>query len=769
VADGGLTTGFARVLGALRRRPAAACVALSALTLGLAWRRFLDGRHSPFATDIEHYHDPVTRELARAWSEGRVPLWTDRVYCGFPFFADPQTAAWYPGTLLVVGLGPHAGYILFLLLHSLLAALGTLGLVRSHGGAWPAAWASGLVVALSGYFAHETQHPGLFAILTWIPTWLWATHGVFLRPTPGRAAAAALPVAMMVFAGTLQVLFGAAIVYAFYVAGLALDALRDRGRRDALRALAVAVGAQLLGLSLAAVVLLPTFAHFPHTARALGMTYEFGSMGSVHPVQLLGTFVNSAAATLGRGALLDFEGASFYLGALALPLALVGLLTARRALPLALALAAAVIALLALGRHGPLYPLLKEWLPGAVGSLRGVGRALGPGTVCIAVLAGLGLQRLGEPGAWVRWLLVVLLAAGLACYAFVFWVAPESIRGATLSSALVLAAALALWALSWRHPRVLQRGLAALVAVDLIAFGALDGVLDATPAPPDPEHLAGNLPALGEIARGSFGDAGERVLLHGFGPRNLPFLDGLDGVGGYNPLLLLRYLDFVSLANGAGLYPRTPLDRFVHFKQPGRVGSPLVDAASIRYVISTWPLEEDGLRFIKQFPGSPMRPKSARLYENEHALPRAYLAYRTLRATGPEELAGLLGPGFDGRRSSVVEGDAPRLDGPAEITPVVAVRERPELLRFDIAPEHPAVLVVSDTWYPGWRASVDGVASPVHRVNALFRGVAVPAGARRVEMRFDPWTFRAGAALSIAAAVVILVLAAVAFRDERRD
>jgi uncharacterized membrane protein YfhO len=64
---------------------------------------------------------------------------------------------------------------------------------------------------------------------------------------------------------------------------------------------------------------------------------------------------------------------------------------------------------------------------------------------------------------------------------------------------------------------------------------------------------------------------------------------------------------------------------------------------------------------------------------------------------------------------------------------------------------------------------VDGVASPVHRVNALFRGVAVPAGARRVEMRFDPWTFRAGAALSIAAALVTLVLAAVAFRAERRD
>ncbi len=386
-----MTTGLGWALTGLRRRPEVACVGLSILALCLAWRRFLEGRHSPFAQDIHHYHHPVTRELVRAWSEGRVPLWTDRVYCGFPYFADPQTAAWYPGTLVVVALGPHRGYIAFLLLHSLLAALGTLGLLRSLGSAWSAASAAGLVVALSGFYAYETLHPGLFAILAWIPTWLWTTHAVFVRPTPGRVAVAALPLAMMVFAGTLQVLFGAAIVFAFYVAGLAVDTMRDRGGRDALRSLSRAVGAQLLGLSLAAVVLLPTFAHFPHTARALGMTYAFGSMGSVHPLQLLGVFVNSVATHLGPGVVFDFGAASFYVGALTLPLAVLGLLGTRRALPIALALAAALTALLAMGRHGELYPILYEWLPGAVGTLRGMGRALGPGTVhvlehCLHVL-----------------------------------------------------------------------------------------------------------------------------------------------------------------------------------------------------------------------------------------------------------------------------------------------------------------------------------------------------------------------------------------------
>ncbi|MBW2388515.1 MAG: hypothetical protein JRG89_08755 [Deltaproteobacteria bacterium] len=100
------------MLGALGRRPVAVCVASSVLLIAFAWRSFLAGAHSPFVDDIQHYHHSVTRALARAWSEGRIPLWTNHSYFGFPLFADPQTAAWYPGTLLIVWLGPHWGYVL---------------------------------------------------------------------------------------------------------------------------------------------------------------------------------------------------------------------------------------------------------------------------------------------------------------------------------------------------------------------------------------------------------------------------------------------------------------------------------------------------------------------------------------------------------------------------------------------------------------------------------------------------------------------------------
>ncbi|MEE2672168.1 MAG: YfhO family protein [Myxococcota bacterium] len=742
----------------LARRPAATGAAGTLLVLGMAWRRFLDGSHSPFSGDVEQYHYPVTLELARAWSDGRLPLWTDRVYLGFPFFADPQTAAWYPGTLLVVALGPHFGYIAFLFVHSVLAAAGATGLARSHGCAWPTAWVSGLIVSLSGYFAHEIRHPGLFAILAWVPTWLWATHRIFSKPTPARVALAAVPVAMMIFAGTLQVLFGAVIVYAFYVAGLGLDARRERGGRNALRAVAASLAAPLLGLCVAAVVALPTLAHFPHTARALGMTYAFGSMGSVPPLQLLSTFFESAPVLLGGAA--DLDATSLYLGALTLPLALVALLGVRRILPVALTLCLIAIAVIAMGEHGSLHPLLYSWMPEALGILRGMGRALGPGTVCVALLAGLGLQRLGDPTSGLQRVFGALLLIAAAAHGLILWGAREPLAFESLGGILVLAAALCLWIASQRRPGILQPGLAALVVLDLFTLGPLGDVLEAAPPPPSHEHVAGSMPVLADLDAGLYGNPEERMLLLGFGPRNLPLMLGPDGVGGYNPLVTLRYLDFVSLLENRRLFDRRPLNRFVHLEQPQQLDAALVDAAAIRFVISPAPLQFEGLRLLEQYPKHPLRQYNPYLYENPDALPRAYLAYRTQLARHNADLERLVTSRFDGHSVTVVEAEAEPLDGPAEIAPVEMIRERPEVLRFEVAPEHSAVLVVADAWYPGWKAWVDGNESPVLRVNGFFRGVALPAGARQVEMRFEPWSFRVGAFVSIAAAVLLAALLA---------
>ena len=58
--------------------------------------------------------------------------------------------------------------------------------------------------------------------------------------------------------------------------------------------------------------------------------------------------------------------------------------------------------------------------------------------------------------------------------------------------------------------------------------------------------------------------------------------------------------------------------------------------------------------------------------------------------------------------------------------------------------------ILSDSYYPGWQAELDGVATKILKTNYMFRGVIVPAGKHTVEMVYKPLAFRAGVAVTLA-------------------
>lgn len=145
------------------------------------------------------------------------------------------------------------------------------------------------------------------------------------------------------------------------------------------------------------------------------------------------------------------------------------------------------------------------------------------------------------------------------------------------------------------------------------------------------------------------------------------------------------------------------------------------------------------------------------IYQNNRTLARAWLvseiaatdSERALKIIRGEEEAA-----FDPRQTALVETNGhplPSVPGgklPANASAKI-VKSEPHSLTIQTSADQPTFLVVSETAYPGWSATIDGVESPIYVTNYLLRGVALPAGSHRVEMRYTaPWA-KAGALVSI--------------------
>ena len=164
------------------------------------------------------------------------------------------------------------------------------------------------------------------------------------------------------------------------------------------------------------------------------------------------------------------------------------------------------------------------------------------------------------------------------------------------------------------------------------------------------------------------------------------------------------------------------------------------DLAGIEYAVNYHTLSGDGMELVHD--------GEVKVYRNRGALPRAYLvgSYQVIPNRG-ERLRFMSRRNFDPREQVVLEEKLDALQGTGE-GKVQITRHDPEVVAVELEECEGGILVLSDTYYPGWEARVDGTPTPIFRANHVFRAVSVPAGARQVVFCFDPLSFRAGVWLS---------------------
>jgi hypothetical protein len=156
-----------------------------------------------------------------------------------------------------------------------------------------------------------------------------------------------------------------------------------------------------------------------------------------------------------------------------------------------------------------------------------------------------------------------------------------------------------------------------------------------------------------------------------------------------------------------------------------------------------------------------------KIYENLDALPRMFFVPRAIPVPDEEAaLAVMRAPSFDPAANVVLEVDNSRAldwtaarDGTADAgdAAIEVLLYEPERVTATVTAPAGGWLVLSDAWYPGWEATVDGEPVQVERANVLFRAIAVPAGSHRVEWTYRPASFRLGTAISLGALGVLAV------------
>jgi len=149
-----------------------------------------------------------------------------------------------------------------------------------------------------------------------------------------------------------------------------------------------------------------------------------------------------------------------------------------------------------------------------------------------------------------------------------------------------------------------------------------------------------------------------------------------------------------------------------------------------------------------------------KVYRNPEVLPRVWIVHETALVRNANEVNYYVrAPDFDLRRRAPIEAPAPQL-ATCDTTPekIQYVSRNPQSYTLQAQVACAGMLIVSESYTPGWKATIDGKPAEIRRVYGALRGVVVPQGAHRIRMRYRPTSVIFGAALTLTGVLGICIL-----------
>jgi hypothetical protein len=232
---------------------------------------------------------------------------------------------------------------------------------------------------------------------------------------------------------------------------------------------------------------------------------------------------------------------------------------------------------------------------------------------------------------------------------------------------------------------------------------------------------------------------------------------GLYDIQGYDASHLRGYDSFLAALNGQ--------TQNYHNAQvfPRGLSSPLLDLLNARYLIVPAHSDAVDAPALERFPNTVYQDGQVRILENLHAFPRAWIVHSATQVTAGSPPADIASGYVDPRQTALLEDPPPPLESPADPSGDQALLSSYEADRLAVhtATAAPGLLVLSEVYYPSWKAYVDGYPTHLYVADGALRAVAVPPGDHTVELRFESDTLVLGIFISSLAVLLLALLGVV--------
>ncbi len=689
---------------------------------GIATFRTVNVQDDIFASDLWNDRLPARAFVGASLRRGESPAWMPGIYTGFPSLAQIEVGTLYPSNLLLFGLlPPYAAMAWAQILPLAIAGIGMFLLAAELGMPIEARLLAAGAFSLSGFLVAHLRQLNMVDASAWIPFVLLAAERIATR-RPGRALLwLSFVWALELLAGHPQIAYFTGLVLAVYFPVRWWQARPD-SRWSSWTGLAAALG---LGTLIAAAQMVPAIELSRLTYREGGLRFEEAARYAVSPLNFWTFFVSGLFGDA-RNDSFQLSGLYWeqygYVGLLPAVLAVVALVAKRRN-PHVLLIAAITAAsyTLVLGKNTPVFGWVFAVVPG-MGYFRFPTRFLVFVEIGICLLAGFGLAECLEAFA--------------------------GLRRSLLAAALIAITAVDLWTHQMQQvPQIeWRRWLAPIDTVRILS--------EARAAVPDPWRyyaLDASLvhAQMYHAAHGWSGDLTPYLQLRALLQPSFNLLFGFEAPDGYANLVPRDYEAIWGSEKRVGV--RSSRHLATGDLEPTL--AKMLRLFNVRYVLSIVPLRSAALRTIAR------SGEGVEVYEVRDPQPRAFVVGTAVYATSEAEMLRILtAPDFDAANQAVVGVPDLRLPPDAgSSTNVRVVDRRNTEFTLHASLARPGLLVVSEGYYPGWQAEVDGVATSIVPTNGMMRGVVLPAGEHRIVFRFRSRAIAAGFLLSGLAIVVTIV------------